>query len=402
MKKYFFIILLTCFVLEFLLFQFEFKPGVLIYSNIDWEQDVQLLENVYENDESGIYKLDSKNIYASMKSIESLNDIIQGSRNLLTLIEQDNPSGTMPLVFKYYIENNEDSVIYDYLLNPINDEGFRSIRFSSQDSNKEKILLVGDSFVWGMSAEPIFKSFGDNLLANNYAVYNAGISGVDPAQYLQIVKKYLPELKPDFVLVNFFWGNDFMPFKRETVEEHPHEYYTSIGFLQNYPYGEFMEFEELVAFYRDIETIPQTTWFNKICSISRVGTELIWKNCIRLNLASHDTYSNYISAEQKSMLEKAAITKEYIEEMTKIAEAYNTKLYFLVIPEVPFTFDNNKPFSISRGQDKVLSFLFDNDYYFCKTLTKNDYSDNGHFNNQGSKKYTTFILDLLKEKQNAE
>jgi hypothetical protein len=69
---------------------------------------------------------------------------------------------------------------------------------------KTKVMLVGDSFAWGMSANPVYNSYADFLLAKGYCVYNLGIIGTDPAQYEAVVKKYTPILQPDVINSQLF------------------------------------------------------------------------------------------------------------------------------------------------------------------------------------------------------
>ena len=57
---------------------------------------------------------------------------------------------------------------------------------------KKKVLMLGDSFLYGHSAENFTSSFANNLLAKGYYVYNTGISGADVTQYKAIADKYIP------------------------------------------------------------------------------------------------------------------------------------------------------------------------------------------------------------------
>ena len=76
----------------------------------------------------------------------------------------------------------------DYATAPVNEEGFKSIAFKKYETEKTSILLLGDSFTWGLTAVPSFKSFADVLAARGYVVYNTGIVGNDPAYYAAIAK----------------------------------------------------------------------------------------------------------------------------------------------------------------------------------------------------------------------
>lgn len=107
-----------------------------------------------------------------------------------------------------------DLAYIDYYTQPINSDGFRSITFKNYNTAKTKVLLLGDSFTWGNAASNLTSSFADLLAAKGYVVFNTGISGADPAQYQAIARQYIPLLKPDIIIVNFFMGNDIMYSKR--------------------------------------------------------------------------------------------------------------------------------------------------------------------------------------------
>ena len=94
----------------------------------------------------------------------------------------------------------------------INQDGFRGNDFKYVQTQATKIFLAGDSFTWGATAEPVTNSFASLLQAAGYYIYNAGIPGTGPAQYQQLVEKYVPLLKPDAVAVCLYAGNDLKPY----------------------------------------------------------------------------------------------------------------------------------------------------------------------------------------------
>lgn len=87
-----------------------------------------------------------------------------------------------------------------------NKDGFRKHSLSENVANK-KIVLIGDSFVWGLGV-------GDNQtmpayleeqirseVGENYTVVNAGLPGYSLGQeYALLVKRIIPEIKPDLVI----------------------------------------------------------------------------------------------------------------------------------------------------------------------------------------------------------
>jgi hypothetical protein len=92
----------------------------------------------------------------------------------------------------------------------INNDGFRGPEFAPPDSGQTSVLILGDSFAWGIGAEPVSNSFPDLIRQHGHRVYNTGIPGVDPGQYRLIADLYTPRLKPDHVVVAFYVGNDLL------------------------------------------------------------------------------------------------------------------------------------------------------------------------------------------------
>jgi hypothetical protein len=113
----------------------------------------------------------------------------------------------------------------------VNSDGFRGVPLRAADPKKTSIAVIGDSFVWGASANPITKSFPDLLNAAGYQVFNLGIPGTGPIQYRALAERYAPIIRPDFVLVALYLGNDIKPADPLT-RNHPLYYVTNAGWLQ--------------------------------------------------------------------------------------------------------------------------------------------------------------------------
>lgn len=113
----------------------------------------------------------------------------------------------------------------------INSAGFRGKEFTELDSTKKKVLIIGDSFTWGMSASPFQDSSYCDLLARetDYEIVNTGIPAADPPQYLKIAEEYSAQIKPDIILVLFFMGNDLMKEDRAVIPNRPFYYWTNAG-----------------------------------------------------------------------------------------------------------------------------------------------------------------------------
>ena len=93
------------------------------------------------------------------------------------------------------------------------DCGVDSLRFRDDGidtERKDKLLAVGDSFVWGYGVE-LNEIFTEQLeiLNNDLDVINAGITAHTPQQYTRVIKRFVKSnVHFDGVLYNFFAGND--------------------------------------------------------------------------------------------------------------------------------------------------------------------------------------------------
>lgn len=405
---------------EILLRNNHFKPKVFKkYSDFKQVDSLYTYRN-YTTDEAGVYKFshwvtDSLRLYIQQTDTFSKQEMLDKAINpmdgifevytqfnsLVTISKNKHPQKTTRSIFQDISQLNKPEkrdnewvkVIDHYLSHPFNKEGFRSIEFDISDSEQVKILLIGDSFVYGISAKPFHNSYSDILLSKNYKIFNTGIPGADPAQYAAIAKKYIPLLKPDLVIVNFFSGNDFMDFSRNCQQDQPHEHMTNAGFFESNPLGKYLSAQEAYSFYLSLTSIPQTSIFNKICSKSALLT-VIWGGLYRQGFVSHPTNEAYRKAKALSKKVKAETTSQYIEAITNACKANETPLLYTIIP---YKEEVDKRNNITVDTN-VLNIVFNkSNYYYPKNLTPDDFmpAADVHFNNNGALKYANFLDSLI-------
>lgn len=110
------------------------------------------------------------------------------------------------------LKSNFNGIISDFEFKNkihINSHGMRGPEI---DTNKESILMIGDSFTFGIGAEHE-KSFVGLLqnVVKSYQVVNLGIPSIGTAEYLSILQENLEKFKNvSLVVVNFYIGNDFL------------------------------------------------------------------------------------------------------------------------------------------------------------------------------------------------
>jgi hypothetical protein len=88
-----------------------------------------------------------------------------------------------------------------------NSLGFRDIEFV-RDA-RQRMLLIGDSFVWGVDAEP-GERFTDLLRSriSKFAIVNAGVSGYGTDQEFLLLQRIWDRIEPSLVVLIFCTDND--------------------------------------------------------------------------------------------------------------------------------------------------------------------------------------------------
>lgn len=400
-RIFYFLILSTIFLfLELSLLMMNYKPGVFVVSKWFEPVDSVYLLDGFVADQNGITKINPIIRNYLEKGITKIPDNkkcfeVYGLREeYKQLLRKDNDS-ELNLFYKS-IHNKTptelDQAILSYLHCPINQEGFKSIEFKKINAKKPSILLLGDSFTWGHSASNKGNGFADRLLARGFTVYNTGISGADPIQYLQIAQKWIEVLKPDFVIVNFFIGNDIMNYERIPKANIPIYFSTSVSNLYSTQQG--VSFENAQETYDYIilkNGIPQNSLHNKLFSTFR-STTLLWK------FLGFEYYECFNSKQKKATYKKMAIdnqtTKKYtvgiISQIKTVAAKHNSKFILSIIPEVK----NGK----LRGVKEIEGLDFGFKYY-SPIVTLKDYElGDGHFNDSGHLKYTNFLEKLIQKR----
>jgi lysophospholipase L1-like esterase len=97
----------------------------------------------------------------------------------------------------------------------INSMGFRDREVTSKVRGRRRIIVIGDSFVFGQGVE-IEQSWPKVLEADfrgggqDVEVFDLGCPGDGPTEYLQVARQAIPALSPDLVIVGVLQGDDIM------------------------------------------------------------------------------------------------------------------------------------------------------------------------------------------------
>ncbi len=272
---------------------------------------------------------------------------------------------------------------------PVNNEGFRTKFFLSIDTTKKKLLFIGDSFTWGLSAHPFDSCFADILQREtNFEIINLGIPVTDPAQYFELARKYIPTLKPDFVFVVFFMGNDLMQHDRKISANEPIYFLTNAGaILADIDGKHFHTAQEAYNycvnekyFLRQPQNLLER-FVSKSALLSRL-------------------YSFHFRLNEKLSYERTVndshITKKYLRGIKRIADENNVPVQFVLIPS-----RNEADFGLKKYRERYADLFNDenlkNNWLLFGNQSTNftEYPD-AHLNNQGHRVYADSIKLFLK------
>jgi len=412
---------------------FGYKPGT--FRKLQGFEPVDSLV-VYKNfttDEAGIYKFSSwvsdsfpkyfdfqkgeivnPHIAENLRPVDDVDYIYQGFYGLThpaapkaflwkmrRLFEKETDSSEFANTYHHLLLQQADTsdewagAFMHYVQHPFNQEGFRSIAFKKYNSRRKKVLLIGDSFVYGMDAEPRYNCFADILLARGYIVYSAGIPGTDPAQYAAIAQKYIPLLRPDLVIVCFYEGNDYMPFARMPASDQPHEYITNSGLLESTPLGKYLNPHQAYDYCKTLVTIPRDeSKFNSLCGKS-VLSSMLWGTLYEMKMVKHKE-----AARADSIIYHAkpdiAFTASRMHLIDSTCAAQQVPLDVVVIPDALIP-RNQSGYFLSIDKNLADQVMGSTGYYTPKNMKRQtDFpKGNYHFNNRGSEKFADFLQALI-------
>lgn len=271
----------------------------------------------------------------------------------------------------------------------INSDGFRAPEFAEMDTVKHKILLIGDSFTWGLSAQPMDSCFADLLKAQvSGTIINTGIPIADPAQYEAIAHRYIPMLKPEKVVVMFYLGNDIMQQPRPTTPFKPFYYYTNAGAMMADDGDIHLNSaREAYDYYtrRKFFLVHPANFMEKV----------IAKSALLSRIYSFK-YRWQEKREAENAISDMSVTQKYLYSIVNTCKQNNCQLQIILIPEIKEA-DQPKSFFEKRYKgffnDPVLSKCT----YIPEGNSPKNYVPypDGHLNNAGHKFYSKKIAEQI-------
>jgi hypothetical protein len=271
----------------------------------------------------------------------------------------------------------------------VNHLGFRGKEPKNLDSTKKRILVLGDSFAWGMSASPFQDSSMCDLIQQQgtYEVINTGIPAADPPQYAEIARLYASLYKPDYIIVVFFMGNDLMKFDRTVTANQPFYYWTNAGAIladiDGIHFNSPQEAYDYLANTRYYLQKPDA-WYKSIIAKSSLLSRL---------------YAGKYRVEEKIAYEKmrsnTSITKKYLYKINEVAQQNQVPVKFVLIPE-----SKEADMDTAKYKKRYSDILLDSQLqsvWLIVTTDKSLYKENpdGHLNNTGHAYYAQILTALF-------
>ena len=219
----------------------------------------------------------------------------------------------------------------------VNRQGFHDSQdFVAGDDfdDRMRILMLGDSFTLGLSAEP-GKSYVKTIEANfpQSIVWNTGISGTATKQALASFQTYAPALQPQLAILGFYmndflenmrpidyrimgidWKNESFRIRRYDIDERS---------------GAVTELDDEALYYRrHNDAYPPDSELERLIGRTRLGSMLprffkarMWQDEIRYRRASPPGSQS------------VDITRRYLKALRAAAAARDTALLVVLIPD---------------------------------------------------------------------
>lgn len=264
----------------------------------------------------------------------------------------------------------------------INEYGFLGNDWPAQ-TTKPRLLLIGDSFVWGAGADEPEQRFAAILAEESgYEVLNTGIPGADPAQYQLITERFVPQAQPQVVLLCLYMGNDVVAHHREPLPNQALYYPSDIGWFPGYHRGQY--FGSLEASYQYY--LQQYAPPNPLARNTAIGTAL-YSLPLRLQ-----------ERQERQALLQSHITNQHLQSIKSICAQHGAQLIVIPIP-----YSGTDLVKEYQADSTNLLLLYPNVFIDLEkevhllTFQKDHFHPlpDGHFNNQGHRYFAAQTKQIL-------
>jgi lysophospholipase L1-like esterase len=279
----------------------------------------------------------------------------------------------------------------------INEYGLSSEHEFTVDSLPEdsyRILVLGDSFTWGASAD-YGQGWVDILereleAATPVIVWNAAMPGTGTSQAILTARNLLPLMQPDLVILGFHSGNDFAD------NLYPYDRFINVIAadgsstpVQQYSIGAngepFRETDAVINYRANGYTVSSVSGIgarvDALLRSTRLGTLLIGA----YRVATWNSYN-------------IPPTQALLEDLQQLVAENGSELHVVIIPEESDT--------VTPGQkyEATVTVLENSSIPYVDTLPvlaiadfQNENPDNKHLNNAGHGKVGQVVVDYVQQ-----
>ena len=276
----------------------------------------------------------------------------------------------------------------------INQQGYsdsEDFALPADYDDRTRILLLGDSFTWGMSAE-LGKSYAETLSAAHpeAIVWNTGIPGTGTNQALLVFDVYAPVLKPQLTILGFT-DNDFED-NLLPVDSWLNALDSSGRAIHLRKYA-IDEEENLHAFdLDDLEFIqahhkrPPNSELERLLGMTRLGSLL---------LRLRDSIESAKPA-RESFLRRPQVTKQYLGELKQAVAASGSSLLVFLVPRRADTYTETHRYRTAAQLLQELEIPFVNPVSVLHPEADFAAPPDEHWNSAGHQKIGRLISDCVK------
>ena len=284
----------------------------------------------------------------------------------------------------------------------VNEQGYagaEDFEMTPDWESRPRIILLGDSFTWGASAE-IGKSFAEILEAElpQAIIWNTGIPGTGTNQALLVFDEYAPVLRPQLTILGFV-QNDFddnlLPVDSwvNALDANGQAFH-----VRKYAIDED---ENVIKF--DLDTLgyirahgkpPPSSELERLLGSTRLGTLL-------LGLRDGSVLTEPVTS---SYERRRQVTKHYLQELKQTVSASGSELLVILIPNSEDIKDVEglRPrFQMAKDLMRELEIPYLNPISTLDPVTDYGLPHDSHWTNSGHQKVGELLSDCVQRYLNS-
>ena len=271
----------------------------------------------------------------------------------------------------------------------LNPQGFADRQSFVADAARaggRRVLLLGDSFTFGMSADA-GHGFAELLEANDPAglYWNAAVPGSGTHHALESFKVYAPLLKPAVTVLGFYMNdfeNNMISTSDWSVSADPVDA-TVVTWIDDW--GNALQIDQESAFYyRKAGVDPPASQFERTLGATRLGALLLRSLDALARLKQQADGANSLQAE---------VTRKFLRALRDEAEAHETALLVMLIPQPGDIERPGARYQLARHLlDELGMDYLEPSHSLDARL---DYASDGHWNNEGHSQVAMLLSDCL-------